>query len=130
MKLTSPGQGPKTSLRNLTRKGLAPQTHKSFSYRIKFLPREKASYGIMRRVGCRIHHIAKFWGRSTSVVWKVLKVLETRGVVSKDVWGRTHDLRKMPHKTRMRLSSFRWALMNKLREAWERFALGEGEKPP
>ena len=92
--------------------------------RIKFLCREKAAYIKLRRVGLSINQIAEAFGRSTSAVFKTIKVAEglqtLRGV----------DLRKMPAHVRLRSASFRWQTLMKLLPLWEAWILGEGDRPP
>lgn len=88
------------------------------------MQREAAAYVKLRRVGLSINAIAKAFGRSTSVVHRYVTLNVRRGIL------RRFDMRKLPYQARMRMASFRWALMLKLRDAWERFMCGEGEKPP
>ena len=97
--------------------------------RVPFVEREKAAYAILRRVGCSINQIARAFGRSTSVVHRVLTRLEKYGH-NRDVWGRRRDMRKLPYQARMRMSVRRWVKMLKLLSAWETWICGEEEEPP
>jgi len=92
--------------------------------RIGFLPREKSAYCILRKKGHSINAIANFFGRSTSVVYRAIKQFRFYGDVKR------FDMRKLPCIARMRMASFRRALMENLRSQWETWALGEGEDPP
>lgn len=92
--------------------------------RINPLPREKAAIIKLRRLGHRINHIAKFLGRSTSYVYRVITTAQKRGIL-------THfDMRKMPNQMRRIASAQRWTTMLKLWQQWEAWILGEGDKPP
>jgi hypothetical protein len=90
----------------------------------KPLPREKPAIIIMKRHGNRINHIAKALGRSTNYVWRVLHNAYLRGTLHKD------DKRKMEGKTRLRMANFYWRKLQKFMHAWEKWILGEGDKPP
>jgi hypothetical protein len=92
--------------------------------RINPLPREKAATILLRKKGHRINHIAKALGRSTSYVYRVLKNAYLRRTLSKD------DMRKMGHKTRLIQTRIRWHQLLRFMPAWEKWILGEGEKPP
>jgi len=92
--------------------------------RVPFLEREKAAYGKLRRKGLSINQISRAFGRSTSVVSRILKQLQQRGIL------RRFDMRKLPYRARMRVAAFRWATMLKLLPAWETWICGEGEEPP
>lgn len=92
--------------------------------RIAFLKREKTTWIKLRKVGLSINQIAKFSGRSTSVIQRALNRYK------KSVRGYFLDMRKLPYQARMRMNSQRWAKMLKLWRAWEAFLLGESEKPP
>ena len=82
--------------------------------------REKAAIVILRKKGNRIQHIAKFLGRSTSFVYRVLK--RNRIPIK--------DMRKMPNQTRLRCSKIRWKKLQRFFLSWESWILGEGERPP
>ena len=97
--------------------------------RIPFLRREKAAYLVLRKVGLSINQISEAFGRSYSVVHRVLKKAERFGH-NLDVWCRSRDIRKLPYKARMFMCSFRRAQMLKLLSAWESWICGEGEEPP
>lgn len=107
-----------------TKQGTPERTSTSTSHRIKFQLREKAAFVIMRRKGLSINQIAEFWGRSTSVIYRVLKSAMNRTVCG---WA---DLRKSPRKARLRIASFMGAKLESLRSQWEQFVLGESGEPP
>ncbi|MGQ9624799.1 MAG: helix-turn-helix domain-containing protein [Candidatus Bathycorpusculaceae bacterium] len=87
------------------------------------LPREKAAIVILRKKGYRIHELAKFLGRSTSFIHRVLSRNYLLGL-------RRDDKRKMPCKTKKYWRFKRWAKLVALWEKWEMWILGEGDKPP
>ena len=99
------------------------------SNRIAFMPREKTAYLVLRRVGLSINQISKAFGRSTSVVHRILTKNERFGY-NKDVWLRRMDLRKYPWQLKMRLCTMKWQTMLKLIAQWEQFICGEEAKPP
>jgi len=90
------------------------------SFRIKFLPREKASYIMLRRLGYSLQELSETFGRSTSVLHRILK----------RAGFRLTDLRKLPARVRKLAHARRTRTMMFLARAWEAFMLGEGEKPP
>jgi len=89
-------------------------------HRIHFCPREKASYIMLRRQGYSINILSRAFGRSTSIIHKILKRAHVR----------TNDLRKLPPRIRRLASARQWNTIMKLQSQWEAFMLGEGEKPP
>jgi len=91
--------------------------------RINLLPREASAIVKLRKKGHSINGIATFLGRSTSLVHRILKVNRQYGLH----WV---DVRKLPYKARMRTCSYRRWLLEKLRQGWEAWILGEGERPP
>lgn len=105
------------------------QVPRSGRVRRPFALREKAAVLIMRKHGARIQHIAKLTGRSTSVIYRILRRNERFGH-NLDVWRRRLDMRKMEGKQRLHASCVAW---NKLVSLWskiEAWILGEGDKPP
>ena len=97
---------------------------KRFSHRIPFLQREKSAYITLRRKGLSINQLSKAFGRSTSVIHRI---------ISKQFYYenlRKYDLRKLPTRIKRSSASFRWKLMMKLRSAWEAWISGEGDRPP
>jgi len=82
------------------------------------MPREKAAYIILRRKQVSINEMSKIFGRSSSVLHRILA--NTRSL----------DLRKLPARTRVLGSLRTHKTMMKLQLAWEAFILGIGEKPP
>lgn len=91
--------------------------------RIPFMKRERAAYIKLRRVGLSINQISEAFGRSKSVVWKTIKKAE--GLIL-----RRFDLRTLPPTIRRRSASLRWQTLMKLLPLWEKWILGEGERPP
>lgn len=88
--------------------------------RIPFCQREKACYIKLRRLGYSINIIAETFGRSYSVIHRVLKRHRLN----------MKDLRKLPRRIRQ-LAAFRQRVqLRKFWRAWELWCLGEGEKPP
>ncbi len=95
-----------------------------YGFKIKILPRERATIIKLRRLGYPINMIAKALGRSTSFVHKTLGVAIERKSIP-------HlDMRKLPTATRVRCSIRRWLTLMKFMPSWEAFILGEGERPP
>ncbi len=92
--------------------------------RIPFIGREKAAYIKLRRVGLSINQIAAAFGRSTSIVFRVLKNAESLKTL------RRFDMRKLPRKAKLFYASIRHATLLKLLSEWEAWICGEGEKPP
>ena len=97
--------------------------------RVPFLEREKASILILRRKGLSINQISNAFGRSTSVVHRVLVRAEKYGH-NLDVWLRRRDMRKLPFKARMYWNRFRFNVLLNLLAAWESWICGESERPP
>jgi len=91
------------------------------TFRLQFTPREKASYIMLRRLGYSINVLAKAFGRSTSVIHRILRKAYT---------GRRWDLRKFPNRMRRLYAARQWRTLMTLLHEWESFMLGEGEKPP
>jgi len=91
--------------------------------RINLLPREASAIVKLRKKGHSINGIATFLGRSRSLIHRILKRNRAYGLH----WL---DMRKLPYKARMRMSAYRRSILEKLREAWTLWILGEGEKPP
>lgn len=107
--------------------------NKSFMYtrkRIPFCEREKAAYLILRRTGLSINQISNAFGRSTSVIHRVLMKAEQRGTRFLSVWGQRFDLRKMKGVEQARSTHFKWFKMLKLLSQWTLWVCGEGERPP
>jgi hypothetical protein len=92
--------------------------------RVKPLPREKAAIVMLRKKGYPINMLATFLGRSTSFIHRILRFNVDVGNL------RYMNMRKFQAKTRMRECGFLWKTLESLRVAWERFILGEGDKPP
>jgi len=86
--------------------------------RIRFFRREKAAYIKLRRLGYAINALAKMFGRSTSVIHRLLKVAHYL------------DLRKLPARVRLFAAKRQRLGMIKYLKFWENFAFGIGERPP
>ena len=102
---------------------------KKRGFRFRLSSREKDGYLILRRKGLSYNTIAECFGRSTSVVYRVIQ----RAVDFKhklDVWGRKADIRKLPRKTVLRNAIRRRVLMLNLRDAWEEWVDSEEGEPP
>jgi len=96
----------------------------STANRFCLAPREAAAYVILRRQGVSINQIAQAFGRSRSVVHRILKRNMMYGVLKR------FDLRKLPSHVR-KLSAVRtWRTMLVLLLRWEAWVLGDGERPP
>jgi IS30 family transposase len=83
------------------------------------MPREAAAVVILRRKQQSINGIAKFLGRSTSFIARILKAN-----------GNKQDLRKYPTQIKQKAALRQWKLLEKLRLSWDKFILSEVEKPP
>jgi hypothetical protein len=88
-------------------------------YRIKRAFREAAAYVKLRRLGYSISVLSHAFGRSTSMIWRILK----RN-------GDHDDLRKIPTHTRNLAKVRQWENIQRFVSYWELWILGEGEKPP
>ena len=122
-------QPKQTTPRNHASKKERNLIDKKVSYRVPFLQREKAAYLILRRVGCSINLIAKAFGRSTSIIHKILVKAQKFGY-NLDAWCRPVDLRKLPRQRRLRISAFRRFKMFTLLSQWESWICGEEGEPP
>lgn len=93
------------------------------SMRIAISNREAAAYVMLRKKGHRLHHIAKAFGRSVSLVWRRIEFYASLSPFSL-------DMRKMPAKTRLLNSHARWMSLMRWLPLWEKWICGEGEEPP
>ena len=75
---------------------------------------------LLRKKGHSINAIANFLGVSRSIIHRIVKF---NGLNHK-------DLRKIPRLIRERIANRNIFLLEKYRIAWEKFLLGEGDKPP
>jgi len=98
--------------------------------RIRISNREAATYVKLRMKGHRINHIAKAFGRSSSVVWRRLRFNASLNPHLLSVWLTPLDMRKMPQTTRLKASCSRWRSLLSYLPAWEAWICGIGEKPP
>jgi len=100
--------------------------------RIKKLKREACAYIKLRRLGYSINMLAKFLGRSTSFVHRILKNVGMTGYSINGAgfctWKVLHpgDMRKSPG-ARCEYSP---KIMELIRERWMDFITGETDKPP
>lgn len=125
------GHPTKAANRNLASRGLLNRRVKSFTcFRIPFMPREKAAYLKLRKIGLSINLIAQCFGRSTSVVHSALKRLLPRNPCIRDRSGRLLDMRKLPRSWKMINSAKRRVSMLKLQEAWGEWVSSEEGEPP
>ena len=92
--------------------------------RIRVCGREKASFIKLRRLGVSISVIARSFGRSTSVVYRVLRLEQSRGFLTRA------DLRKIPNRIRRLALASMEKTMLRLLPLWEQWICGESEKPP
>lgn len=92
--------------------------------RIAPMGREKAVIIMLRKKGNPINMIAKVLGRSTDFIHRTLRTAILRLCL------RPMDMRKLPGKTRIYTSGFRWRKLLSLWPRWEAFLFGESEKPP
>lgn len=92
--------------------------------RIPILNREAAAFIKLRRQGYAISTLSKAFNRSCSVINHYLKRAILRGILSRQ------DLRKMPNQLRQRIKAAQWRTLMRLMPAWEKWILGEGDKPP
>lgn len=93
---------------------------KTFNFRIKFLPREKASYIMLRRLGYSTSVLSKVFGRSSSVLHRLLQ----------KSFEKFRDLRKFPPHMRTLYRARQWVILMSFLTQWEAFMLGVGEEPP
>lgn len=84
------------------------------------MPREKACYIKLRRLGYSTNVIAGAFGRSFSVIYRVLK---RHGLTWK-------DLRKLPRRVKTLAALRQRRNLIKYFRAWELWSLGEGDRPP
>ena len=95
--------------------------------RIPVSPREKTAYIRLRRFEYTINAIADAFGRSTSLVHRVLKK-------SKEAYGtaflKFNDLRKIPRRVRELHARFSPRALRRYIQRWETWILSEEGKPP
>ncbi len=94
-------------------------------FRAKWLPREKAAIIYLRKnKNYSITHLETLFGRSRSLIHKLIKFNETLGAI-------THqNLRTMPNQTRLKTSQRIRLQMDFWISKWMPFILGEQDKPP
>jgi len=93
--------------------------------RISLAQREAAGYIKLRRLGYSISVLAKVFGRSTSVIHRILKRAKQYDPSRFPV-----DMRKLPTAARRISSVYQYHRLLKTILAWESWMLGEGDKPP
>jgi hypothetical protein len=92
--------------------------------RVPILKREKATIIKLRKLGYPMNMIHKALGRSLSFIHRTLTAAQ------RNLCLRKMDLRKLPKTIRNYTSRKRWINLQKYLPSWERFLLGESEKPP
>jgi len=92
--------------------------------RVPVMQREKAAIIKLRKLGYPINMISQGLGRSRSYVHHILRAAIMRLSL------RPIDMRKLPSATRLRCSTIRWNILQRFLPSWEKWILGEGEKPP
>ena len=97
--------------------------------RVPFLTREKAAYAILRKKGLSINTIAGAFGRSTSVISRILRRVLQR---ERQVFARFRyvDLRKLPRRRREHVAARGRSILVKLLSQWESWICGEEDEPP
>lgn len=104
---------------------------------IKISDREKQMMIAMRKHHHSMNGIARHFGRSTSIVWKVLNTAKSY-VIGKSRQGylkfafpELHsDNRKLPNRTRRLMVGVRRGILERLRRGIEAYILGELDEPP
>lgn len=84
----------------------------------------KAAIITMRKKGCSINLISNFTGMCPSFVGRTIRKAIMRGTLH------FIDLRKLPDTARKLSATARCINMEKLRQSWEAFILGETGEPP
>jgi transposase len=92
--------------------------------RIQTLPREAAAIIKFRRQGYSESIISKGFHRSTSWIQKIIKNAERLGILHHI------DYRKMPDQTRKISRALQWRRIMQWLPRWQKWILGEGERPP
>lgn len=104
--------------------------------RVQRLKREAATYIMLRRKGYSINKLASIFGRSTSVIHRILKVvgltgytISGYGYVRYKLWN-PNDMRKSGGIVASVSDLFRSKRMVKIFQGWAAFMDGEVDKPP
>jgi hypothetical protein len=104
--------------------------------RVPRLKREAATYIMLRRKGYSINKLSKIFGRSTSMIHRILK---TAGLTGYTIIGGPYDRRKSLHKMDMRKSGgiiasvtdlFKSKSIREAFKGWIMFMEAETDKPP
>jgi hypothetical protein len=104
--------------------------------RVPRLKREACTYIMLRRKGYSINKLAKIFGRSTSMIHRILK---TAGLTGYTIIGGPYDRRKSLHRLDMRKSGgiiasvedlFRSKRTIKTFQGWLAFMEASEDKPP
>lgn len=104
--------------------------------RVSRLPREAAGYVMLRRRGYSINNLAAIFGRSTSMIYRILK---NNGLAGTKISGagfvrykllNAYDMRKSGALHKDLKGLFSGLYMVNLFQAWADFMAGEGERPP
>lgn len=106
---------------------MCPNQYKTLSnrYRIPVFSREKTAYIKLRQKGYTINAIAKAFGRSTSIIHRILRnawwILHTK---------KLNDLRKIPRRVRELHAKYSIRTLMKYLPQWESWILGDEGDPP
>jgi len=93
--------------------------------RISLARREAAGYIKLRRLGYSMSVLSTVFGRSTSVIHRILKRAKQYDPRSFPL-----DMRKLPTHVRRVGSVLQRQRLRAMIKAWEAWMLGEGEDPP
>jgi len=100
------------------------KTNGDTTMRIHWQPREKTSILKLRKQGYSINALSTFFGRSASLIHKMLKFNELLSAIPRK------DERKLPNQTRLKTAQRIRTQMNYWITRWLPFVLGETDKPP
>jgi hypothetical protein len=100
-----------------------PRTKKGFA-RIPVLSRERVAWIKLRRIGYQQSHLAKAFGRSSSLINRAIKKAILRGILT------PLDLRNFTPAQRKTRSAKLWFLLMKWLPAWNAWIISGEGKPP
>lgn len=92
--------------------------------RIPFMQREKTAIIKLRRLGYSINNLSSFFGRSRSVIHRILKTYAAYTPAFRV------ELRKLPNRVRLLAAIKQRANMDFQINRWLPFVFGEVDKPP
>ena len=93
-------------------------------FHIKVSKREKTAYIKLRRKGYSINHLAKAFGRSTSIVHAIINKAENLGIIYKI------SNRKLPNFKRLETARRRLATLLSFMQEWEAWVSSVEGDPP